>query len=186
MDDRSYQKSFILDMDGVVYNGPELVGGAKEFVNRLIHGNYKFLFLTNNSYHTPLELKEWLFNLGIDVTEDHFYTSAMATASFLMFQRPDGCSAYVIGGRGVFEEKDDSDALCRMAEGQGLSVNTFLLESADFVYAHNRITFYPISRDNTINGCCPIPRQRYLVHQWGHYFKRLCGFFLESWSRTVI
>lgn len=104
MDDRSYQKSFILDMDGVVYNGPELIDGAKEFVNRLIHGNYNFLFLTNNSYHTPLELKDRLFSLGIDVTEDHFYTSAMATASFLKFQRPDGCSAYVIGGRGVLEE----------------------------------------------------------------------------------
>ncbi len=103
-DDRSYQKSFILDMDGVVYTGPKLIPGAMEFVNKLKQGNYKFLFLTNNSYHRPVELRERLFNLGIDVTEDHFYTSAMATASFLKVQRPGGCSAYVIGGRGVLEE----------------------------------------------------------------------------------
>ena len=104
MDNRSYKKSFIIDMDGVIYNGPNLIDGAKEFVNRLTHGNYEFLFLTNNSYHTQLELKNRLYELGIDVTENHFYTSAMATASFLKFQRPEGCSAYVIGGRGVLEE----------------------------------------------------------------------------------
>jgi NagD protein len=101
LDNRSYQKSFILDMDGVVYTGSKLIPGAKEFVNRLKQGSYKFLFLTNNSYHTPLELRDRLLNKGIDVSEDYFYTSAMATASFLKVQKPNGCSAYVIGGKGV-------------------------------------------------------------------------------------
>lgn len=91
-------------MDGVVYTGSTLIPGAKEFVGQLIQGNYKFLFLTNNSYHTPPELKGRLSSMGIDVTEDHFYTSAMATASFLKVQSPTGCSAYVIGGKGVTHE----------------------------------------------------------------------------------
>ncbi|MFP4227081.1 MAG: HAD-IIA family hydrolase, partial [Desulfobacterales bacterium] len=103
-DNRTYHKSFILDMDGVVYTGSKLLPGAKEFVSRLKQGNYNFLFLTNNSYHSPGELRERLLNMGIDVTEDYFYTSAMATASFLKVQRPAGCSAYVIGGRGVMDE----------------------------------------------------------------------------------
>jgi NagD protein len=104
LNNRSYQKSFILDMDGVVYTGSKLIPGAKEFVNRLKQGNYKFLFLTNNSYHTPSELRDRLLNKGIDVSEDYFYTSAMATASFLKVQKPNGCSAYVIGGKGVINE----------------------------------------------------------------------------------
>jgi NagD protein len=91
-------------MDGVVYTGAKLIPGAKDFVDRLKQGNYKFLFLTNNSYHSPSELRERLLNMGIDVTEDYFYTSAMATASFLKVQRPNGCSAYVIGGKGVTDE----------------------------------------------------------------------------------
>ena len=37
-----------------------------------------------------------LQRMGLDVTPDHFYTSAMATASFLSTQKP-GCTAYVIG-----------------------------------------------------------------------------------------
>ena len=103
-DDRSYQKAFIMDMDGVVYTGSKLIPGVKQFVNRLKQENYKFLFLTNNSYHTPAELRARLLNLGIDVSEAYFYTSAMATASFLKVQRPEGCSAFVIGGRGVTDE----------------------------------------------------------------------------------
>lgn len=91
-------------MDGVVYIGANLIPGAKEFVNKLKQGNYKFLFLTNNSYHTPRELKERLANMGIEVTENDFYTSAMATASFLKLQKTENCSAYVIGGKGVIKE----------------------------------------------------------------------------------
>jgi NagD protein len=91
-------------MDGVVYTDSTLIPGVKEFVNGLMRGNYKFLFLTNNSYHTPLELRNRLLKMGIDVPEDYFYTSAMATASFLKVQRPNGCSAYVIGGKGVLDE----------------------------------------------------------------------------------
>jgi NagD protein len=91
-------------MDGVIYTGGRLIPGAMEFVNRVKKGGYKFLFLTNNSYHTPVELRDRLGNIGIDVSEDAFYTSAMATASFLKVQRPGGCSAYVIGGKGVVNE----------------------------------------------------------------------------------
>jgi len=101
---RSYQKSFILDMDGVVYTGSKLIPGAKEFINKLQQGSYNFLFLTNNSYYIPLELRGRLLDMGIDVPEGYFYTSAMATATFLKEQRPNGCSAYVIGGRGVVDE----------------------------------------------------------------------------------
>ncbi|HUH45732.1 MAG TPA: HAD-IIA family hydrolase [Arenibacter sp.] len=101
---RSYQKSFILDMDGVVHTGSKLIPGAKEFINKLQQGSYNFLFLTNNSYYIPLELRGRLLDMGIDVPEGYFYTSAMATATFLKEQRPNGCSAYVIGGRGVVDE----------------------------------------------------------------------------------
>ena len=103
-DKRTYQKSFILDMDGVIYTGSKLILGAADFVRRLKQKNFKFLFLTNNSYHTPKQLKDRLFAMGINVTEDFFYTSAMATASFLKTQKPMDCSAYVIGGQGIIEE----------------------------------------------------------------------------------
>lgn len=100
IDELSIQKAFFIDMDGVINKGFNLIPGANEFVERLIKGEHKFLFITNNSYSTPAELKEKLHKLGIDVGEEYFYTSAMATASFLDYQKKN-CSAYVIGGRGL-------------------------------------------------------------------------------------
>ncbi len=102
----SYKKAFVIDMDGVINRGKHLIPGAEKFVARLKRGRFPFLFLTNNSYYTPGELQERLMNMGIEVSRDHFYTSAMATASFLMYQKPSGCSAYVIGGKGLMTELD--------------------------------------------------------------------------------
>ena len=52
----------------------------KEFVDWLYRENKEFLFLTNNSGQTPLELKLKLQAMGLDIDESHFYTSALATA----------------------------------------------------------------------------------------------------------
>ena len=103
MTDNGHDKAFFIDMDGVINKGDMLIPGAAEFADRLRAGGYPFLFLTNNSYYTPVELKQRFEYLGIDVGEEHFYTSAMATASFIEYQKP-RCSAYVIGGKGLFRE----------------------------------------------------------------------------------
>ena len=94
------KKSFICDMDGVIYHGNRLLPGAAEFVAWLVAGARPFLFLTNSSERSPRELREKLLRLGIDVAAEHFYTSALATATFVSSQSPDG-SAYVIGEAGL-------------------------------------------------------------------------------------
>jgi NagD protein len=94
------KKGFIIDMDGVIYHGNKILPGVKEFVKWLVDADKKFLFLTNSSERTPKELDEKLNRLGIDVSEDHFYTSALATAHFLASQHPGG-SAYIIGEAGL-------------------------------------------------------------------------------------
>lgn len=66
-----------------------MLPGAKEFVDFLEKNNKKYLFLTNNSAPTPRELQQKLQRLGIDVTEDHFFTSGQATAYFLHSQMPE-------------------------------------------------------------------------------------------------
>jgi NagD protein len=94
------KKAFICDMDGVLYHGNRLLPGAKEFVAWLIGREKKFLFLTNSSERSPRELQQKLARMEIKVAEEHFYTSALATASFLASQHPNG-SAYVIGETGL-------------------------------------------------------------------------------------
>jgi NagD protein len=91
---------FIIDMDGVIYHGNRLLPGITDFLAWLETSGKKYLFLTNSSERTPKELQEKLKRLGITVGEDHFYTSALATASFLSSQKPNG-SAYIIGDAGL-------------------------------------------------------------------------------------
>lgn len=94
------KRGFICDMDGVLYHGNQLIPGAKEFVEWLNKEGKNFLFLTNSSERSPLELRQKLGRMGLDVEESHFYTSALATADFIRNQCPNG-SVYCIGEAGL-------------------------------------------------------------------------------------
>lgn len=91
---------FISDMDGVIYHGNKILDGVEQFINWLIENDKKFVFLTNSAERTPHELSMKLQRMGLNVSAEHFYTSAMATAEFLSGQKP-GCTAYVIGEAGL-------------------------------------------------------------------------------------
>lgn len=101
------KKAFICDMDGVLYHGNRLLPGAVEFVDWLHREGKSYLFLTNSSERTPRELREKLKRMGIDIPEEHFYTSALATAQFLASQKPGG-SAFVIGQAGIISALYDA------------------------------------------------------------------------------
>ena len=94
------KKAFICDMDGVIYHGNRLLDGVKHFIDWLQEHNKEYLFLTNSSERSPMELQQKLSRLGLTIDKRHFYTSALATASFLKSQSPEG-SAYVIGEAGL-------------------------------------------------------------------------------------
>ena len=99
---------FICDMDGVIYHGNKILPGVHEFISWLLDNDKKFVFLTNSPEKTPQELSMKLERMGLQVTADHFYTSAMATAAFLSSQKP-GCTAYVIGEAALTKALYDED-----------------------------------------------------------------------------
>ena len=100
MIDFNAKKGFLCDMDGVIYHGNHILPGAAEFIHWLQDEHKEYLFLTNNSGMTPRELCQKLRRMGLDVPEEHFYTSALATAAFLADQAP-GCSVYALGEAGL-------------------------------------------------------------------------------------
>jgi Predicted sugar phosphatases of the HAD superfamily len=108
------KKAFICDMDGVIYHGNRLLPHVTEFVEWLAENKKQFLFLTNSSERAPRELCQKLSRMGLSVSEEHFYTSALATASFLATQCPGG-SVYVIGEPGLVNALYDA----------GLSMNDY-------------------------------------------------------------
>ncbi len=91
---------YLIDMDGVIYKGHELIEGASAFIEELKSKQVPFLFLTNNSQRARRDVATKVQRLGIDVDESHVYTCAMATARFLAMQKPGG-TAYVIGEGGL-------------------------------------------------------------------------------------
>jgi NagD protein len=93
---------FLIDMDGVIYRGSELIPGADRFIAELLDRKIPFLFLTNNSQRTRRDVVTKLRRLGIGVDESHIFTCAMATARFLAAQKPAG-TAYVIGEGGLLQ-----------------------------------------------------------------------------------
>jgi NagD protein len=95
-------KSYLLDMDGVIVRGNELVPGADAFIERLHKRGIKFLILTNNPKYTPADLVHRLQRMGLNLQSRHLYTSALATAAFIKSQRPDG-TAFVLGESGLTE-----------------------------------------------------------------------------------
>jgi NagD protein len=97
---------FLIDMDGVIYRGSEIIPGGKEFISYLEENNIPYLFLTNNSKPSPRDVAHRLNKIGFDVHESHIYTSAMATAKFIASQKKTG-SAYVLGEGGLLKAMDE-------------------------------------------------------------------------------
>ncbi len=98
--DVTQEFGFLIDMDGVLYRGSELIRGADVFVNQLRRRGIPFRFLTNNSQRTRRDVVAKLSRMGVQVEEEHVFTCAMATARFLAAQKPGG-TAYVIGEGGL-------------------------------------------------------------------------------------
>lgn len=91
---------YLIDMDGVLYRGSELIAGADYFIKQLRSRNIPFRLLTNNSQRTRRDVAAKLTRMGIDVEDEHIFTSAIATARFLAQQKPGG-TAFVIGEGGL-------------------------------------------------------------------------------------
>ena len=91
---------YLIDMDGVLYRGSQMIQGADRFVNELRRRQIPFRLLTNNSQRTRRDVVTKLSRMGIDVEEQHVYSCAMATAKFLARQKPNG-TAFVIGEGGL-------------------------------------------------------------------------------------
>ena len=127
MDELRQKMGFVCDMDGVIYHGNRLLPGVKPFVEWLKDEGKRYLFLTNSSERTPAELADKLAGLGIETEDEHFYTSAQATATFLATQKPGG-TAWVVG----------EDATVQALRNAGLSIGD---SDVDWVVIGKTISF---------------------------------------------
>ena len=158
------KKSYLIDMDGVIYRENHLIAGAAEFVEAMEMTGTPFLFLTNNSAPTAEDLAIKLNHLGIPgLGPRHFYTSAMNTADFLAETHPN-CTVYVIGEGGLLaalhEKKIYSDGInpSYVVVGEGTATTEKLTKAHEFIergarlVATNPDNWCPVSADKTRPG----------------------------------
>ena len=74
---------YLLDMDGTIYLGDQLLPGAHEFIQLLSKRDIQYLLLTNNSSRSRVDYVEKLKKLGLDIRMENIVTSGEATASLL-------------------------------------------------------------------------------------------------------
>jgi 4-nitrophenyl phosphatase len=94
-------RHLIIDMDGVLYRGNEVISGTGEFVGFLRRQGIGFILATNNSTRTPQQFVGKLARMGVTVHADEVLTSAMATAGYLADIAPPGARVFVVGQDGL-------------------------------------------------------------------------------------
>lgn len=95
-------KGYLIDLDGTMYRGEEKIDAASRFVQRLAEKGVPYLFVTNNSSRTPKEVADKLNFMDIPATEEHVFTTSMATAQFID-QSYGKAKVFMIGEQGLKE-----------------------------------------------------------------------------------
>ncbi|MEO7000786.1 MAG: HAD-IIA family hydrolase [Ktedonobacterales bacterium] len=83
-------RAFLLDLDGVVYRGNQLLAAARAFVEWADASGRQVIFLSNNSFASVAEVAAKLARLGIPHPEERTMTAGQAAALALAERFPGG------------------------------------------------------------------------------------------------
>ncbi len=153
----------MLDLDGVVYVGPDAVPGAAESLASVVDGGTALAYLTNNASRPAAVVADHLRELGMPVpSDDVVVTSAQAVARLVAGDLPEGSRVLLVGGEGLreplealglhcVEALDDDPAA--VVQGFHPDVGWRQLAEASYAVAAG-LPWYVSNRDLTI----PTPR----------------------------
>jgi glycerol 3-phosphatase-2 len=91
----------LLDLDGVVYVGPEAVPGVPDALAAARAAGMRLGFVTNNASRRPEEVAAHLSDLGVPAEVRDVITSAQAAATVVAQQCGAGARVLPVGGPGV-------------------------------------------------------------------------------------
>lgn len=159
-------RTFVFDLDGVVYRGEQPLPGAVDTIETLRQRGHQVYFFTNNSSKTRAFYCSKLQRMGVQADPEHIMTSAYATALYLHEMGAHDARLLVIGEFGL---KDELKAAgFRMVE-DGIADYVVLGIDKEFNYrtlvkaqqairngakfiATNRDTTYPLENGQVVPG----------------------------------
>ncbi|AEH37848.1 HAD-IIA family hydrolase [Halopiger xanaduensis] len=92
----------ILDVDGTIIRGDELLPGATDGIRALEDAGCSWVLCSNNPTRGGDHYREKLAPFGVDVDPERVLTSATITAAYLADIHPDD-AVYLVGGRRLEE-----------------------------------------------------------------------------------
>jgi glycerol 3-phosphatase-2 len=93
----------LLDLDGVVYVGPDAVPTAPDALRAARQAGMRLGFVTNNAARPPEDVAAHLTRLGIQADPGEVVTSAQAAAHHLADLLPGGAKVLVVGTTGLWQ-----------------------------------------------------------------------------------
>jgi HAD superfamily hydrolase (TIGR01450 family) len=128
----------LLDLDGCIWLGQEIIPGSAEALGELRAGGKSLSFVTNDGRHSPEEYVRKLWSLGLKASLEEIVTVG-AAIQFELAGRLPGATAYVIGSAAVFRHVAESGH--RIVNGTDRATSADVVVVAghdDFDYAELR------------------------------------------------
>jgi NagD protein len=96
-------RGFILDLDGTIYRGDQLIPGAERAVRRLRENRRKVVFLSNKPLQTREDYAAKLTRLGIPTRPEEVINSSFVMVNYLKKVAPQA-RLFVVGETPLIEE----------------------------------------------------------------------------------
>ena len=91
----------LLDLDGVVYSGPQVIPGAVSALGAAREAGLRLAFVTNNASRSPSAVAEQLSRFGVTTTSADVVTSAQAAATLIANRFPAGSAVLAAGSNAL-------------------------------------------------------------------------------------
>jgi 4-nitrophenyl phosphatase len=126
-------RNLVIDMDGVLYRGDQLISGTRELIAFLREQQIGFVLATNNATRTQQQFVDKLAGMGVEVYNHEVLTSSLATAGYLASLAPPGAKVFVVGMDGLRMALEEAGF--RLVE-EGAQ---FVVAGMDFAICYDRL-----------------------------------------------
>lgn len=149
----------MLDLDGVVYRGPDAVPGAADALAVAQERGLRLAYITNNASRTAQQVADKLVAMGLaGVQAQDVVTSAQAVAHLMADALPGGSAVLLIGGEGLRAPLEERGLRCvvsldddPVAVVQGFHPDIGWAELAEAAYAvQSGLPWYASNTDMTV------------------------------------
>lgn len=131
MEQLRQKKLFLLDIDGTICKGDNLIDGAGAFLEIIRQKGGQFIFITNNATRSTRDYIRFFRRLGVETDSEQYITAAYATIQYLKKH----CAGKLIYGLAT-------ESFLQECRENGLRITTSLQPGIDCVL---------VSYDNQLN-----------------------------------